>query len=278
MDSPLVQQNYSYSINNTDYTFSYSEISQSFQVTGTVFHVEGFSHEAMEKKKEALSAATEVFENLPEDLNQLEQARYFYRYLTREVEYALSEEEPGKQNNLYDAFLNKKTQCDGFSNAFSLLCAMAGIPCAEKVSTPENPDELGHTWNIFCADGVWYNADLAIDEDYVSLHVEFDMDFNFGFSDAKSEDTFDFPERFPSCTADIYPVDLSVSSPSDPSLLNGLRGAYQTNGKNFVFLSLESGELSQSDLQRIANFFRARIRTLQETYEGKTAYYIFVMR
>ena len=155
---------------------------------------------------------------------------------------------------------------------------MAGIPCAEKVSTPENPDELGHTWNIFCADGVWYNADLAIDEDYVSLHVEFDMDFNFGFSDAKSEDTFDFPERFPSCTADIYPVDLSVSSPSDPSLLNGLWRAYQTSGKNFVYLSLESGELSQSDLQRIANYFRARIRTLRETYEGKTAYYIFVMR
>lgn len=275
IDSPMVQQNFTISSQKTSYTFSYLAELLSFEIDGSCFVVNNFSSEAMEKKKEAVLAAEAVFQEMPKDLNQLEQARFFFRYLTREVTYTLNEAEPEKQNNLYDAFIEKKTQCDGFANAFSLLCGMAKIPCMEKVYTPEEKDAIGHTWNIFCADGVWYNADLAISEEYVELHKEFDMDFSFGFSDEKSEYVSDYSQRFPVCTSDLYPVTFYVTSPSDPNLLSGLRKAFQNTSKNFVYFCLEKGELSQKDLQRIANYLNSDIKTIDETRGGKTFYYIF---
>lgn len=275
MDSPLVQQNYSYSSYETGYTFSYLGETFTFEVPGTAFCVEGFSHEAMQKKKEAIEAAEAVFDTMPKGLSQLEQARFFFRYLTREVKYTLNEGELWKQDNLYDAFVVKKTQCDGFSNAFSLLCAMANIDCAEKIASPEDEEEIGHTWNIFCAEGVWYNADLALSEEYAKLHKQMDVDFSFGFSDSKTEYIPDLAERFPKCTTDLLPTDLTVTSASDPNLLRGLKSAFKKSGKRFVCICLEKGELSDKDLQKIANYLNFDIRAVKETQGGKACYYIF---
>lgn len=275
MDSPLVQQNYSYSSQESGYTFSYLEDVFTFDISGSVFNVENFSHAAMEKKKEALAAAEEVLAAMPEGLAPLEQARYFFRYLTREVKYNLTETKPGEQDNLYDAFVVKQTQCDGFANAFSLLCAMAQIPCVEKVVTPEKEGEIGHTWNTFCIDGVWYNADLSLSEGYATTHKETDVDFNFGLSDARKGETSDLAERFPSCTTNLLTVDVTVANAEDLDLLSGLKSAFETGSKNYVLLKLEEGELGQEDLQNIANYLRSNIRTYTETWEGKNHYFIF---
>ena len=275
MDSPLVQQNYSYSSQESGYTFSYLQDIFTFDIEGSVFNIDNFSHAAMEKKKEALAAAEQVFAAMPEDLAPLEQARYFFRYLTREVKYSLTETKPGEQDNLYDAFVLKQTQCDGFANAFSLLCAMAQIPCVEKVITPEKEGEIGHTWNAFCIDGVWYNADLALSENYAAAHKETDVDFSFGLSDERKGESSDLAERFPPCTTDLLTVDVTVSSSEDLNLLSELKSAFANTENNYVLLKLEEGELSQNDLQNIANYLRSGIRTYTETWGGKNHYFIF---
>ncbi len=266
MDTPMVQQNFSYGSNEIELT--------EFGVTGTKFIVENFDTASMVKKKLAITAAKAVFQSMPEGLSQLEQARFFFRYLTRNVEYYRTEISAGEQHNLYDAFYTKKTQCDGFSNAFSLLCAMAKVPCVEKV-TIHVENEIDHTWNVFCADGVWYNADLALSEDYARTHQEFDMDFSFGFSDSRNERAIIHAERFPKCSVDLLPVELAVASASDPKLLSGLKAAFQQSGKRFVLVSLDSGELAPADFQKIANHLKLNIRTLNESRGGKQCYYIF---
>ncbi len=275
MDSPMVQQNYSFSSQESGYTFSYLEDVFTFDISGSVFNIDNFSHAAMEKKKEAVTAAEAVFAAMPAGLEPLEQARYFFRYLTREVKYNLSENKPGEQDNLYDAFIQKKTQCDGYANAFSLLCAMAQIPCVEKVVSPQKEGEIGHTWNAFCIGDVWYNADLSLSEEYATSHRETDVDFSFGLSDARKGEVSDFAERFPPCTADLLPVDLTASSSEDLNLLSGLKNAFNTAGRNYVLLKLEEGELAQEDFQNIANYLKSNIRTYTETWEGKFHYFIF---
>lgn len=275
MDSPMVQQNLIYTLSETGYTFSYLADMFTFEVTGAQFYVENFSHEAMAKKKEAIAAAEKVFATMPKDLSELEQARFFFRYLTGEVTYYDKKEENGKLNNLYDAFLLKKTQCDGYANAFSLLCGMAQIPCAEKVVTPTDEEEVGHTWNVFCADGVWYNADLSLSEEYAALHKDLDVDFSFGLSDKKKDATPDWAERFPTCTVDLLPCEFMVKSPSDSQMLSKLKTAFKEKGRRFVYFGLEKGELSDKDLQKIANHLRFDIYMVDETVDGKKYYYIF---
>ncbi len=274
MDSPLVQQNYSYSSQESGYTFSYLKEIFQFEVNGSVFNVDNFSHDAMVKKKEAIAEAEKIFATMPAGLNQLEQARFFFRYLIRQVQYNLTDVSPAKQNNLYDAFLLKKTQCDGFANAFSLLCSMADIPCVEKIASAKD-GQIGHTWNSFCADGVWYNADLALDEDYVNTHKEMDVDFSFGFSDGRKSEIPDMAERFPPCTTDLLPVELTVTSPNDENLLRGLKELFKSRDKRFVLICLEQGELAQQDFQKIANTLKSDIRTYSENWGGKNHYYIF---
>ncbi len=275
MDSPLVQQNYSYSSQESGYTFSYLEDIFTFDIEGSFFSIDNFSHAAMVKKKEALAAAEQVFGAMPEGLAPLEQARYFFRYLTREVKYSLTENKPGEQDNLYDAFVLKQTQCDGFANAFSLLCAMAQIPCVEKVVSPKKEGEIGHTWNTFCIDGVWYNADLALSENYATAHKETDVDFSFGLSDERKGERSDLAERFPPCTTDLLAVDVSVASSEDLNLLSELKSAFANKENKYVLLKMEEGELSQDDLQNIANYLRSSIRTYTETWGGKNYYFIF---
>ena len=275
MDSPMMQQNYSYTTQSTSYTFSYLEGLWEFEVSGTVISVEGFSAEAMTKKKAALAEAKTVYAQMPAGLSQLEQARFFFRYLIGQVQYNLTKASPDQQHNLYDAFINKKTQCDGFANAFSLLCSMAQIPCVEKVKSEEKDGEIGHTWNAFCADGIWYNADLALDEDYAKEHRELGVDFNFGFSDQRNKYVPDFAERFPSCTSDLLVPDLTASSTSDPALLGGIKQAFRATGREYVMVRLEEGELSKETLQKIANHIKSDIHTYAIPWGGVLHYFIF---
>lgn len=275
IDSPMMQQNYSSIVDETGYTFSYFWGLLKFEVTGKVYSIEIFSHENMQKKKEAIKEADRVFASMPKGLSQLEQARFFFRYLTTNVKYTDNTAEPNKQNNLYDAFVLKKTHCDGYANAFSLLCAMAKIPCAEKVTFSQGNDGVGHTWNVFCADGVWYNTDLALSEDSIKIIKQTNVDFSFGFSDLKTENVPNFYERFPVCNTDLVPVEFMVSSPSDYNLLPNIKNALEKGGKLFVHFGLENGELTSTDMEQIANYIDSDIYVMDEIYGGKYYYYIF---
>ena len=80
------------------------------------------------------------------------------------------------------------------------------------------------------------------------------------------------------CTAELIPVDLTVESADDSALLSGIKAAFKTPGKRFVYVCLNEGELSGDDLQRIANHLKSDIRTLDETLDGKNCYYIFKVK
>lgn len=274
MDSAFVSQNYEYTEGETEFNFSYLNGLLEFDVEGIEISTQLFKKENIEKRKEVLSAANDVLKDMPKDLSDLEKARYFYRYLTGEVEYYAYENGETEVDYLHDAFYQKKTQCDGFANAFSLLCALERIPSFEKIYNAEG-DELGHTWNCFFADGAWYNADCAISQELVENQEEFDMDLYFGFSDERQEQKPSFASRLPSCIDDLIPVDLSISSPSDPTVRAGIGRAFSQTEKKGILIRIANGSFGEDDLKKIADYLQSDLRSIPVVWNGVNHLYLF---
>jgi len=101
------------------------------------------------------------------------------------------------------ALIAKSAVCQGYADAFSLLCYLSGVQ-AEVVSGPANngSGEVGHAWNQVRIDGTWYNIDCTWDDpttesgdpvriyDYflvtdASLNKDHDSNGGYGYLPAK---------------------------------------------------------------------------------------------
>ncbi len=79
------------------------------------------------------------------------------------------------------AILYGQANCDGYADAFLLLCGLKGIPVrlvdgdSRKVSDPfEDP---GHMWNLVFLDGLWRGVDVTWDDSEDSISYE---NYNMG--------------------------------------------------------------------------------------------------
>lgn len=58
-----------------------------------------------------------------------------------------------------------KAECDGYSDAFYLLCTLAGLQSGFQYGTTDNADEdETHLWNVLFWDGWWYQVDVTWDD------------------------------------------------------------------------------------------------------------------
>lgn len=66
----------------------------------------------------------------------------------------------------YGALINKSAVCEGYSEAFLLLCWTAGIEArlVEGKSYDELGNQVGHEWNIVKIGGKWYQIDCTWDD------------------------------------------------------------------------------------------------------------------
>ena len=60
----------------------------------------------------------------------------------------------------------KKAVCEGYAEAFKVLCDRLGIPCALVCGTAANPSggQENHKWNAVMLDGAWYLVDVTWDD------------------------------------------------------------------------------------------------------------------
>jgi hypothetical protein len=80
-------------------------------------------------------------------------------YLCQRIEYVLDAEE---RNNVVGALLEQACVCEGYAQAFKLLCDRYGIAAISLVGngvTREGTE--GHMWNAVRLDGVWYAVDTT---------------------------------------------------------------------------------------------------------------------
>lgn len=141
------------------------------------------------KRAARLDAAVEAFcktfaADGMEDGKPLEQYRYIHDYLCRICKYNYDALKSGSTRTeryrmahcAYGALVELEygtddgrgaVVCEGYAQAFELLCQRVGLPCA-VVSGDGGmysfPLSCNHTWNVISLDGAWYAVDVTWDD------------------------------------------------------------------------------------------------------------------
>ncbi|MBR6783468.1 MAG: hypothetical protein IKM32_02135 [Clostridia bacterium] len=242
MDSPLVEQNMDLSA--LPFTTALKDDNGDYvrDLSGTLVYVSTFFENKKENKTEALEKAQAIVDSLPEGLSDLEKARYFYEYLGKNVKYY----EYGRYETsyyLYDALCKGASNCDGYANAFSALCNMAGVDCIEKIHFADEDEVAGHTWNAIRIDGVWYNVD-AVASDEVS-DAKTPIWFHFGFSDERSNYTYEYKTMTPECKDSLDEIDCVYEKNKENEFITDVMDVLLNSGRDYVLVySEEKLELS----------------------------------
>lgn len=61
------------------------------------------------------------------------------------------------ESDIYDALIAKESSCEGYAEAYMMLCTFANLPCYYVIGY--NPLGGGHSWNIVEIDGHYYHVD-----------------------------------------------------------------------------------------------------------------------
>ncbi len=124
-------------------------------------------HVLTSREKQLLNKGLQIVNELsqnspsPSDL-----ARKIHDYLCRTVTYTNDTNDTwDDENHAMGAILNGKAECDGYTDAFYLLCRLAGLQVFYQYGADaEHRNSDTHIWNILCLDGRWYHVDVTWDD------------------------------------------------------------------------------------------------------------------
>lgn len=107
------------------------------------------------KRKDMDTATQEILSKVTSGMSDYDMVKLFHDEIIRNVTY-----DTGGENNVYGAFVNKRTMCQGYAGAFLRLCNLTGIPALSITGQTNEP----HMWNMVRIDGEWYHIDLTWDD------------------------------------------------------------------------------------------------------------------
>lgn len=121
--------------------------------------------EDMDRYREAVAAARRVVSKMPKGLNELEQAKYLYRYTATHIQYDSDDYyEDENWGALYDALIKGSAVCTGYAETLCCLYNLVGIDCLYVSGWVQTDTELfRHAWNIARVGGSWYVFDATWD-------------------------------------------------------------------------------------------------------------------
>ncbi len=267
LDSPLIEQNIAFGDQSDTSEISMTDllgIEHTKEVQGTFLYIDNFTEERMNNKKLAINKAQEIIDGTPSDITtQAEKVRYYFNTLTENSKYVDYDYETMPEF-LYDALITQSSNCDGFANAFSLICNMSGIPCFEKMMHGEGEDD-GHTWNCVYMGGSYYNADLT-----GALDAEEDMhsETYLFFPDEYSIYSFEYKNVLPECTdASLSGYDCAFTSESDSQIVRTLVSEFRNNQSKYVCAFF--GNMSKDRAERVVDMFFNQVNCDIEYYTAE---------
>ena len=272
LDSAMVGQNYEH--RQGEATLSLSEGDTETEAENyLVVMVDNFERAELRRKKEAIEKAEQIVAEMPETATQQEAAEYFYDYLGNNITYETDIE--GREY-LYTALCEQRTNCDGYTNAFALLCSMVGIPCVEVISdTPKG--EIGHTWNMICLEGQWVHVDCTVSRGDVTSNCKNCREERpyFGFSDELLVYPVLHEEIVPESPEGLSSV-LNVSSGKTKNFINKVKEEFEANDRKFAVILVGEGDLEEQINDELVQALNISLYYLHyETADGKTVYYLF---
>ena len=106
-----------------------------------------------------------VFQAAEESRTPLELARWLHDELCRSVVYTRSPDGKSTCDSAIGALQEGRAECDGYADAFYLLCTLAGFKVGfQHGTTVESADGSMHLWNVLEWEGLWYHVDVTWDD------------------------------------------------------------------------------------------------------------------
>lgn len=283
-DSPLLEQNLRYEVG--DFT-TYHDVevldvfTRSAEFDGYYLVVNNFDSQWWDKKQLAIDEAKKVVDGLDKNLSDIAKAEQLYRHIADTVTYTEypEEDEDAVYPYLYDALVEGKTHCDGYTNALALLLHLAGIENAEKDYFGSEENEIGHTWNCMKIGEKWYNVD-AVGEEYIpDRKSDMHAGYYFAFADELLEYETSNPEAFPACESSYYmPVDGRFKKSSDSGLPNAIIRGYDKHDDLWALVVIQNYKESDMDtqLQKVADRMWTTVYWMTfPLHDGSTALLVY---
>lgn len=282
LDTPVMEQNLvcgedgcSYTIDNK---FLYKSVER--EMKGSYINIDNFTKERTAKKQKAIEHAEKIKFDFKEDMSEFDKAKAIYTYLGENVEYVNDDSQDQekvimKTHYLYEAICKKKTNCDGFANAFSLLCSMNGIKNFEKMDKPKK-GETGHTWNVVLLDGVWYNVDATGAKEVTADDWSKDLFSRFAYSDKVQTQKHIFSKITPDCKDDTIFVGCTLNSCDEEGAVKKVAEAYRNSEDDFFVVIVKKGTDDEINdmMQDVAYYIYAGFETV--TLEGSNKKLVYV--
>ncbi len=156
------------------FTYSFSDRTRTLSLSNIEYRVavrllQAFCNNRMSmlsvRERQTLDRAIEVVRSAPSE--QLAREQYLHDWICKTVTYYTDAQAYAEKDQAIGALLNGKADCDGYSEAFYLLCNLAGIPARfQHGDTYEKTDNFDatHMWNLVCVYDTWLMVDVTWDD------------------------------------------------------------------------------------------------------------------
>ena len=141
--------------------------------------------------EETLAAARNMVSGItgtPEEM-----AVSIHDLLCRHVQYEIDDNSE-EDDSCIGAILNGRANCDGYADAFYLLCRLKGIETrmiiGELIDNPNPGSDPTHMWNLILLDGLWRGVDVTWDDPDRGDEIQYHQ-FNMGLDRMKEKFIFE---------------------------------------------------------------------------------------
>lgn len=149
------------------YLYNQNEIHVSYGLKSSNINFE-FCRDALERR---ITVDTYIYNEMNDIIGEAisksslyEKVEYIYRYFVENFTYASSEMNNQKYHSAVSVFLYRKSVCEGFALAMSLILNRLGILCGIVVGTGYFEGvKVPHAWNIVEIDSQYYHLDVTWD-------------------------------------------------------------------------------------------------------------------
>lgn len=256
LDSATIQQN----VSSVEYTCDHTVATEMYwqeitkDVSGCLVSADTFSKDRVDKVNKAVEKLKTVDLKFTDKTTDKEKAEKIFDYINKKVSYSekYKKSKDGEiiiYDYLYDAVFKSSTNCDGFANMYSVLCALNGVECFEKVYTPTDEKSQGHTWNVVNIDGKWYNVDCTEAVEEKPSEYKISRRMRCGFSDKLQTYTPDYKELLPECKDNIVPVKKFFKSCKDKDAASFISNQIKKSNDKYVIVAIEN--YKDKDMDRL---------------------------
>lgn len=174
----------------------------------------------------------------------------FHDYLVENVSYANSVN--NESTSVIGALLSHKAICEGYAQAFKLLCDQVSLPCifVSGKAQPLNRLEERHAWNIVNVNGGYSHIDVTWDASAKDGKRNCYDHFNLTDTDISADHTWD-RTLLPSCTSSncgyYYKNNLCVK---DLAEFERFFSGKMSRGAKFVSVKILQTNITQDQIMR----------------------------